>query len=244
MSIIQEFIQNLALKLGYQIISTKFPKDMDKEFKKIYVTCKNYTMTSIERMYSVYKAVKYITVSKIPGDLVECGVWRGGISMVMAYTLLSVKEKNRKIYLYDTFGGMTQPSEKDKRIYDSLNATKLWKKRKKWCFTSLNEVEKNILSTGYPKEKLVFVKGKVEDTIPKTIPKKISILRLDTDWYRSTYHELKYLFPLLSKGGVLILDDYGHWAGVKAAADKYLKEKNISILLNRVDYSSRTGIKL
>ncbi|MFN4149649.1 MAG: TylF/MycF/NovP-related O-methyltransferase, partial [Candidatus Sericytochromatia bacterium] len=73
---------------------------------------------------------------------------------------------------------------------------------------------------------------------------KISLLRLDTDWFESTYHELKYLFPLLSKNGVLIIDDYGHWKGAKEAVDKYIKEENITILLNRIDYTGRIGIKI
>ena len=88
-----------------------------------------------------------------------------------------------------------------------------------------------------------FVKGKVEDTIPKNTPEKIALLRLDTDWYESTYHELTHLFPLLSKHGVLIIDDYGHWQGARKAVDQYFGENNIQILLNRMDYSGRMAIK-
>ena len=79
-----------------------------------------------------------------------------------------------------------------------------------------------------------FVRGKVEDTIPKNMPEKIALLRLDTDWYESTYHELKYLFPLLSKNGVLIIDDYGHWKGAKKAVDQYFGENNIQIFLKKI----------
>ncbi len=101
-----------------------------------------------------------------------------------------------------------------------------------------------MLKTGYPNKNVVFVKGKVEDTIPKNIPNKICILRLDTDWYESTFHELKHLFPLLTKGGVLIVDDYGHWRGARMAVDKYMAENGVVILLNRVDYTGRVGVKL
>jgi len=99
------------------------------------------------------------------------------------------------------------------------------------------------LSTKYPKDNLIFVKGKVENTIPAIIPDKISILRLDTDWYESTYHELVYLFPKLVKDGVLIIDDYGHWKGAREAINRYFQEKKIKILLNRIDYTSRIAIK-
>ena len=88
-----------------------------------------------------------------------------------------------------------------------------------------------------------FIKGKVEDTIPEKMPQKISILRLDTDWYESTKHELEHLFPLLAKNGVLIIDDYGHWQGAKQAVDEYLSSQNIHLLLNRVDYTGRMAVK-
>ena len=234
---------------NYEISSKKFPVDLEPEFKEIYERCKKYTMTSLERMYALYKAVKYIIHSKVPGDFVECGVWKGGSSMIMAYTLLKEKETIRKIYLYDTFKGMSRPTEKDLRISDSASVINKWERKQKeeyneWDFSPLREVKKNMFSTGYPGENMVFVKGKVEDTIPDIMPTKIALLRLDTDWYESTFHELTHLFPLLSYNGILIIDDYGHWAGAREAADQYFKENNITILLNRIDYSARIGIKL
>lgn len=100
-----------------------------------------------------------------------------------------------------------------------------------------------MLSTGYPEEQLVFVEGKVEDTIPRVIPDKIALLRLDTDWYESTYHELCHLFPKLSTGGILILDDYGHWKGAREAIDKYFLDNRIRMFLHRIDYTGRIGVK-
>jgi len=90
---------------------------------------------------------------------------------------------------------------------------------------------------------LIFIQGKVEDTLPKITPEKISLLRLDTDWYESTYQELLHLFPKLSKGGTIIIDDYGHWKGAREAVDDYFKEKGIKILLNRIDEIGVIGIK-
>ncbi|MGB9853033.1 MAG: TylF/MycF/NovP-related O-methyltransferase [Candidatus Kapaibacteriota bacterium] len=198
-------------------------------------------------MYALYNAVEYIVKSGITGDFVECGVWKGGSTMLMALTLLKMKETNRKIYLYDTFEGMTQPTELDYEVSNNnARAIDVWQKYQKndfneWCFASLPEVKNNMKLTGYPENNLVFVKGRVEETIPKTIPFEIALLRLDTDWYESTKHELLYLYPLLVKNGVLIIDDYGHWAGAKKAVDEYFYNK--PILLNRIDYTGRIAIK-
>jgi hypothetical protein len=84
----------------------------------------------------------------------------------------------------------------------------------------------------------------VEHTLPDRAPQKVALLRLDTDWHASTKHILETLFPALVRGGVLIIDDYGHFHGARKAVDDYLSEHNISILLNRIDYAGRIGIKI
>jgi hypothetical protein len=104
-------------------------------------------------------------------------------------------------------------------------------------------VRNNVCGTGYPREKLHFVVGKVEDTIPATMPRKIALLRLDTDWYDSTKHELSHLFPLLRPQGVLIVDDYGHWQGARKAVDEYFAAHQTGILLHRIDYTGRIAVK-
>jgi hypothetical protein len=98
--------------------------------------------------------------------------------------------------------------------------------------------------TGYDSEKVFFVKGKVEETLPAHAPDRISLLRLDTDWYESTYHELTHLYPRLTVGGVLIIDDYGHWAGARRAVDDFIGKNKLRLLLNRVDYTGRICVKL
>lgn len=228
--------------------STNLLIDMDVNFGPIYATTKPFTMTSVERMYSMYEAVKYVTNSNIGGDIVECGVWKGGSSMVAALTMKKLRDMKRKIYLYDTYAGMSEPTNLDVPTTGISSVRDIWLRNQSngvnlWCYSSLNEVKANLYSTGYPINKLVFVAGDVEQTIPKVMPKKISLLRLDTDWYKSTHHELKYLFPRLSRGGVLIIDDYGHWKGARLAVDKYIKENKIKILLSRIDYTGRIGVK-
>jgi O-methyltransferase len=225
-----------------------FP-DFEQNAINIIKTSQPYTMTSAERLYGLYKAMEYLSTNRIEGDIVECGVWKGGSSMCALLSAKLFNDTNRHSYLYDTYEGMSEPTEKDTNVYGDTAVVQLKSSRKQdqmsvWCYSPLEEVEQNIKSTGYPIGQVHFVKGKVEDTIPGNIPEKIALLRLDTDWYESTYHELTHLFPRLVKGGVIIIDDYGHWKGAREAVDQYFKENNIQMLLNRLDYTGRIGIKL
>ena len=97
---------------------------------------------------------------------------------------------------------------------------------------------------GYPAERIHFVQGKVEETIPRVLPERIALLRLDTDWYESTRHELIHLYPKLCAGGVLVLDDYGHWQGSRKAVDEWMAQTGTRMLLNRVDYTGRIAVKV
>ena len=245
MSIISKY---LLKPLGLQISKIQQDEDFiqDAVFLKIFQQCKPYTMTSIERMYALYNAVKYIVENNIEGDFVECGVWRGGSSMMIALTLNSLQVKNRQIFLYDTFEGMSEPTENDVDFRggnaDSLLKQNVQDKQNSmWCLADLQDVQNNMKLTNYPIQYIKFVQGKVEDTIPQTISENIALLRLDTDWYESTAHELKYLYPKLLTKGVLIIDDYGHWEGCRKAVDEYFATDKI--LLNRIDYTGRIAIK-
>jgi hypothetical protein len=211
--------------------------DMEKDFLRLYEHCKPFTMTSIERMYSVFKSVEYICKANIPGDFVECGVWKGGSSMMAAASLMHF-DKKRELYLYDTFEGMPEA--------DSMDVSYQGKKGGDYegeMIGTWDEVIQNIQETGYDLKYLNMIKGIVEDTIPGKTPFRIALLRLDTDWYRSTLHELTHLFPLLSKGGVLIIDDYGHWEGARKATDEYFESIGIVPFLSRIDYTGRIYVK-
>jgi hypothetical protein len=198
-------------------------------------------MTSVERIHALIRAVQYIAEHDIAGAIVECGVWRGGSMMAIAQTLMTRNQADRDLYLFDTFEGMTEPGADDRRP-DGDPAARIFAETRlsdgigsDWCRASLNEVQSNLLRTGYPYDLLHFVKGKVEETIPQSAPAAIAILRLDTDWYDSTRHELEHLMPRLTQGGVLIIDDYGDWAGARKATDDYLTRTREKILLNRID---------
>ena len=221
--------------------------DIEPEFWELFQPCANATMTGVERMYALYKAVQYVVSRDVPGDVVECGVWRGGSSMLCALTLNALGDASRHVYLYDTFAGMPAPTDGDVFI-DGAPASSTWAACQRddhndWCYAALPEVRANMATTGFPEERTHFVPGKVEETIPAVCPTEISLLRLDTDFYESTRHELNELFPRLSANGVLIVDDYGAWAGARQAVDEYFLENPPAILLNRLDYTGRIGIK-
>ncbi|HAZ14438.1 MAG: hypothetical protein A2X86_00075 [Bdellovibrionales bacterium GWA2_49_15] len=246
------FVNKVLFRLGYRLITRETGPsfDMEADFVEKYTNLKPYTLTSCERMYALYKAVEYIHKAQIPGDVVECGVWQGGSCMLVAQTLKQLKAEDRKIYLYDTFEGMSAPTDKDidrassQQVQAILDSTsKSTERFNFWAYAPLELVKKNMAATHYPMGKIQFVQGKVEDTIPGQLPKQISLLRLDTDWYESTKHELKHLYPLLSKGGVLIIDDYGHFKGAQQAVDEFFAEQGMCPYLARIDYTCRVYIK-
>jgi len=245
---IEKLLNPLFKQLGYKIVKDDY-QEKYAEFLDIYEACKPYTMTSTDRMFSLYKAVEYIIKNGIEGDFVECGVWKGGSSMLIAKTLLKFGVSNRHIWMYDTYEGMSEPTDKDKDPAGT-SAEELLKKSSKqdaasiWCYSGIDEVKGHLQSTGYPIELIHFVKGKVEDSIPVVMPENpIALLRLDTDWYESTKHEMDHLYPHLVQKGILIIDDYGDWQGARKAIDEYLSEHKIAMLLNRIDHTGRIAVK-
>ncbi|MBI4686392.1 MAG: class I SAM-dependent methyltransferase [Nitrospirae bacterium] len=245
---IQQLIQKLKIDIAKHLEKMAYPPDFSEQNIRTCNAVKPYTTTNPERINALIDAVRFVVLNKIDGAMVECGVWRGGSIMAIALTLKEMGIEDREIYLYDTFAGMSAPSDADYSIHgydarEKFSKTKISGDASNWCMSTLEEVKQNVFSTGYPKEKFHFIKGKVEDTIPGDIPKEIALLRLDTDWYESTKHELTHLFPLLKPKGVLIIDDYGHWKGAKKAVDEYISENAFCILLNRIDYTGRIAIK-
>lgn len=207
-----------------------------------------FTLTSPERIQALANAVRWIADEKIPGAFVECGVWRGGSMMVVARTLLESGVSDRDLYLFDTYEGMTAPTAVDVDHQGTAAARHFAKKQTgadsaDWTLATLDEVCANLHRTEYPSDHLHLVKGKVEETLPASAPDAIALLRLDTDWYESTKHELEHLWPRLVSGGICIIDDYGHWAGSRRAVDEYFSSCGIRVLMHRIDYAGRLIVK-
>jgi O-methyltransferase len=239
------FIRNrIARALGVQVQPTEL-RAVTPEDAEVVELCKPYSLASKERILAVRHAADYIVRAQVPGAFVECGVYRGGCSMAAAYTFLRLGRTDIEMYLFDTFMGMPPAGLQDVHAENGSLATSMFPANGgAWDAASYDEVAANMARTGYPLGKIHQVKGMVEDTIPIQAPECIAILRLDTDWYASTRHEMEHLFPRLSHGGVLIIDDYGHWAGSRQAVDEYFKAHSVHMLLGRTDYTGRMGIKL
>jgi len=223
-----------------------FPVEATKEEKEIIKLSDKYSMTGSIRMWALLQAVKKVIKNKIEGDIVECGVWKGG-NLILCQKYLNLQNVSIKIHGFDNFEGMVKPKEidADYRNVPASEMHSLFKKDKNknsWAYCSLEDVNKNINET-VPKHNIKLIKGIVEKTLlePKNLPEKISILRLDTDFYESTKIELEILYPKLVSGGFLIIDDYGHFKGCRKAVDEYFKDD--LPYLHYVDYSCRVIIK-
>jgi len=249
---IKKMLRRIANSAGYDVVprtsaaAVDLPADISDADREIINSVRGFSLTSTERLITLIGAVRHVVRNEIPGAIAECGVWKGGSMMAVAKTLLDERDMTRELYLYDTFEGMSEPTELDKS-YDGRSAREQLSETPTgegvWCYSSLDEVEGNLASTGYPIDRMHFVKGKIEDTIPENNPPQLAILRLDTDWYESTRHELEHLFPLLVPGGLLIIDDYGHWEGARKAVDEFLESSTVKYFLHRIDSTGRLIVK-
>jgi O-methyltransferase len=158
-------------------------------------------------------------------------------------------DTDRTLWMYDTYTGMTEPIESDVSHAGSSASSLLTAARQYeiaehslvQAYASLEDVRRNMQTCAYPTSRIKFVMGPVEKTIPGEMPERIALLRLDTDWYESTRHELINLYPRLSPGGILIIDDYGHWQGAQKAVDEFFEDE--PLFLNRIDYTGRLAVK-
>ncbi len=193
---IKKIVKRVIRRMGFDLVRYSgrrpraFPPDFDEEVIEIIRTIKPYTMTSFERLFMLIRAVEYVVRTNIPGSIVEYGGWRGGSMMAVAHVLKRLGKDDRDLYLFDTYEGMTRPTDIDidcegNPALIGFERTKRTDETSEWCYASIEEVQRNLGTTGYNTERLKFIKGKVEDTIPRSAPDEIALLRLDTDWYES-----------------------------------------------------------
>lgn len=222
------------------------PKHWDETAQATIRQVKPRTMTSREKLFGLILATRYVAQHRIPGDVVECGVWRGGSMQAVALTLAQCGDVSRQLHLFDTFEGMPPPTAEDARANDGRTAAELLAERgrdeKIWAVATLDDVQAGMAELDYPQDRISFHPGRVEETIPDEAPSTIALLRLDTDWYASTKHELHHLYDRVSPGGVLILDDYGYWEGARKATEEFLQETGAALLLMPLD-SGRIAVK-
>lgn len=254
MKAFESFVGRAARKVGLQIsrvssASNRLPVEATPEDAELINSLSGFTMTSSERLWSLINAVRHVVDNQISGDFVECGVWRGGSVMAMASELTTLGVNDRRIWLYDTFAGMTDPTSFDIEAgsgvtaENMLSATEVADGDNVWCVADQQDVSANVRSTGYPFDNFTFVEGDVAQTLKYSFPETISLLRLDTDWYESTRMELEVLYPRLALGGVCIFDDYGHWQGARKAVDEYFEKLGHRPYMHPIDYSGRVLIK-
>jgi len=221
-----------------------------KKFDNKILRKENYG--NLVSLFTTFECINYIVKKNLLGDIIESGVANGRQVCLILETLKYYNKKNFNVYLYDTFQGMVEPGKYDYKTWEKDNSESIKKYNKSlnenkvssWQNYSLEEVKKNISLTEYPENKINYVIGDVTLTIPKNKHETISFLRLDTDFYESTKVELDYLFSKVIKGGVIILDDYGAFTGVKKATDEFFDSHNLSPLLIRTSFKERVFIKL
>ena len=240
-------VRGLLRRGGFDVVrytSPALPSDFDEDLVDTVRAVEPFTMTTPELLEALVRAVRWIADNGIEGAIVECGVWRGGSMMAAARTLLQ-RDDQRDLYLFDTFSGMTEPGGHDVRFDGKTPSEALAVERPgaasiaEFALAGLPEVRRNMSTVGYPPDRIHYVEGKVEDTIPSAAPPRIALLRLDTDWYESTRHELEHLFPRVRSGGIVIVDDYGTWQGAKRAVDEYLAKLDRPLMLHRIDFTGR-----
>jgi O-methyltransferase len=233
-------------------VSWRAPVELSKQECDIvaYIKQNELSSSSYERLWATAMACKHVMDCDIPGDFVECGVMRGGQAIIAA-AMFNLHSSTRKVYLFDTFAGMTAPTEKDKDAATNTLAKSTFNELQRdshndWCYASLDDVKANFRKAGLLDEKIIFIQGDVAVTleVPNNLPERIAVLRLDTDWYESTKKELEILYPRLAVGGVLLVDDYGHWAGAREAVDEYFKGYNNRPFLVYNDNTGRAGVKV
>jgi hypothetical protein len=225
--------------------SARLPNHVDDEARSIIAAVRPRTMTSNDKLFALIVATRYLVDHAIDGAIVECGVWRGGSVGAVARTLVSRGVSDRELHLFDTFEGMPPPLDRDRR-YDGCRAAQLLaaapRDGKLWAEASVEDVRAGMDETGYPRGQVHLHRGLVEHTIPDDAPERIALLRLDTDWYESTRHELEHLYDRVPSGGVVLLDDYGYWQGAREAVDEFLERTGERILLAPMG-SGRIAVK-
>jgi hypothetical protein len=235
------------LREGY--LGATFGYDEESEIKDAVRRVRDHTMVSFERLATLWQQVRYLDRYEVPGALVECGTWRGGAVGMMALAhVRSSREPIRPLHLFDSFEGLPEPTAADGPM-----ASRYSRGRTSGALDTIGACEAPLEDNralledriGYPADLLAYHVGWFQDTVAASAAGigPIALLRLDGDWYESTRVCLTHLYPLVAAGGVVVVDDYGHWEGCRKAVDEFLAVHDEPILLSHIDYTGRYWIK-
>ena len=188
-----------------------------------------YTALFPLRLCALYRLSREIDRLSVPGDVVECGVYNGGSAALMA-SICTRSSQDRKIWLFDSFEGLPQPTENDGQKAQGC----YW-----WCHGDLSMVKGILGKLGIPESRTRIVKGWFHDTFPSVDIPAIALLHIDADWYESVKLCFERFYDSVRPGGFIVIDDYGHWEGARRATDEFLEKRAIDARLVRVDYTGR-----
>lgn len=204
------------------------------EFARLYAEVQSYTMCGHARLRGLYEAVNYVVARNIPGDVVECGTARGGSAALLGLTLKQ-RAATRRLWVFDTFEGMPAPTAADPDYEVAQRFVGA-------CCGPLEEVTELFRRLQIlPRAQLV--KGLVQTTLTRAEVGAIAVLHLDCDWYESVACCLEHLYDRVSPGGVIQIDDYGHWRGARRAVDEFLRRRGLPARLRYLDYAGRQLLK-
>ena len=191
-----------------------------------------HTMIGLKRLVNLQYCVQDVLTNDIRGDLIETGVWRGGATIFMRAVLKAYQVTDRKVWVADSFEGLPPPNpEKYAADRGDLHHTK------SHLAVSLEEVRANFSKYGLLDDQVCFLKGWFKDTLPSAPIERIAVMRLDGDMYESTIDSLTNLYPKLSRGGYVIVDDYGYIESCRQAVHDYRRGNGIEDEIKPIDWS-------
>ncbi len=190
------------------------------------------TMMGYERLTNIQRCIEDVTARDVPGDLIEAGVWRGGGTILMAALLKVHRESDRTVWVADSFAGLPLP---DAERYPADAGSRVHLQT--YLAVSLADVKRNFRRYGLLDDSLRFAPGWFRDTLPALDVHCWAVVRIDGDMYESTYCALEHLYPRLSLGGYVIIDDYGAVSASEKATNDYRSAQGISEEIQRIDWT-------
>lgn len=227
----QRFVLSQARRYVRETLAWISLTEFDATFRRI----RSISMVSHARLHSLHESVRYVVRNNIPGDIVECGVARGGSAAVMALALQCLRAQ-RRMWLFDTFSGLPEPTAADPDYAIARNYTGLYG-------TAADEIRASFVRLGIATDNIEFVPGLFQQTLASSRVSQIAVLHVDGDWYESVKTTMEAFYDRVSPLGIIQFDDYGHWLGANKAINEFMSQRAIKVPLEYIDFSGRRMIK-